>query len=417
MRIAVIHNLNPGGALRALVETTRRLSQRHSITIFQPRDSIHKAMLPDDFNLETMEFLSPMGPSPGTPLWQRPYLDMRFHKDLEGMYRAMAQTIHRRGYDVAYVHHCRYTQSPSILRYLKIPTVYFCQDPPRGLYEPLIPRPYLEKAFQSKTRNTIRWVRNLLFRRTDRLNAQSATVLLANSYYSSEVLYRIYGKLPSVVYLGVDGTVFRPLDGTEKAPWVLSVGNLAPTKGHDLAIKSLSLIPPSRRPKLVIVTPLISDQGSPEENYLRQLAASQGVTLDIRYSTRNIELVRLYNEAALTLYTPRLEPFGFVPLESSACGTPVIGVREAGVRETILHQQTGLLVERDPHSMSQAIDGLLQDPDLARRMGQKGTEWVRSQWTWERTCAAVEKAFRKALGLSDTNSQHVVGTAYAATRN
>ena len=72
-------------------------------------------------------------------------------------------------------------------------------------------------------------------------------------------------------------------------------------------------------------------------------------------------LVQLYNRAMLTVYAPIMEPFGFVPLESMACGTPVVGIREAGVRETVRHAETGFLVDRDPEQFAAAVLALLDD--------------------------------------------------------
>ncbi len=58
-------------------------------------------------------------------------------------------------------------------------------------------------------------------------------------------------------------------------------------------------------------------------------------------------LVLLYNKANLVVYTPYQEPFGLVPLESMSCGTPVVGVNDGGVMETVTNGKTGILTERD----------------------------------------------------------------------
>ena len=63
------------------------------------------------------------------------------------------------------------------------------------------------------------------------------------------------------------------------------------------------------------------------------------------------ELVILYNKAKLVVYTPYMEPFGLVPLEAMSCGTPVVGVNEGGVMETVLNGKTGILVERNVNNI------------------------------------------------------------------
>jgi glycosyltransferase involved in cell wall biosynthesis len=95
------------------------------------------------------------------------------------------------------------------------------------------------------------------------------------------------------------------------------------------------------------------------------------------------ELVRLYNQALLVAYTPIMEPFGFVPLEAMACGTPVVGVREGGVRETVMHEQTGLLADRDLPQLAAAIECLLSDAGKREAFGKRGREVALKQWRWD----------------------------------
>jgi glycosyltransferase involved in cell wall biosynthesis len=66
------------------------------------------------------------------------------------------------------------------------------------------------------------------------------------------------------------------------------------------------------------------------ENSLEQRAQKIGVDLRIESLIADDELVSLYNKAQLVLYAPYLEPFGLVPLEAMACGTPVVAVKEGG---------------------------------------------------------------------------------------
>jgi len=91
--------------------------------------------------------------------------------------------------------------------------------------------------------------------------------------------------------------------------------------------------------------------------------------------------VELYNRARLFLYAPYLEPFGLAPLEAMACGTPVVAVREGGVRETVIHGETGLLTERDEHAFSETVKELLQNVKKRRSMSTRAIRTVREFWT------------------------------------
>src|SRR5260370_22123697 len=84
------------------------------------------------------------------------------------------------------------------------------------------------------------------------------------------------------------------------------------------------------------------------------------------------ELVTTLNKATLLLCTSRLEPFGFAALEANACGLPVVGVAEGGIRETVKDGVKGFLVEPDAESIARAVGQLLRNPSLAKQIGDAG---------------------------------------------
>jgi glycosyltransferase involved in cell wall biosynthesis len=82
-----------------------------------------------------------------------------------------------------------------------------------------------------------------------------------------------------------------------------------------------------------------------------------------------------------------------------ACGTPVIGIAEAGVRETVLHNETGLLTERDPHEFGVAIERLMKDKRLWMNMSLGGRQRVLDHWTWEQATQQLVNNMKKTLSL------------------
>jgi glycosyltransferase involved in cell wall biosynthesis len=107
-------------------------------------------------------------------------------------------------------------------------------------------------------------------------------------------------------------------------------------------------------------------------------------------------LLGLYNRAKLVVYAPYLEPFGLVPLEAMACGTPVVGVREGGVRESIVDGVTGLLTDRDEREFAVAVHRLLASPETAAEMGQNGVRHVAGSWTLEHAAARLLRHLERA---------------------
>jgi len=173
-----------------------------------------------------------------------------------------------------------------------------------------------------------------------------------------------------------------------EADFVLSVGHLNARKGFDFVITSLAVLNEDVRPSLVIVSDF---SVGPEKDYLADLAQRLGVSLTFRTRIPEDELVRLYNQARLTVYAPVMEPFGFVPLESMACGTPVVAVREGGVRETMPHGQAGVLTERDHHRFADAIQTLCTDDSRRHSYGAYGRWYVEASWGWDRSIVELEQ--------------------------
>lgn len=69
------------------------------------------------------------------------------------------------------------------------------------------------------------------------------------------------------------------------------------------------------------------------------------------------ELRQLIQEATATIYVPVDEDFGMSPVESMSCGTPVIGVNDGGLKETIIDGKTGILIHSDctPGDIAKAV--------------------------------------------------------------
>jgi glycosyltransferase involved in cell wall biosynthesis len=402
MRIALFHNLSSGGAKRTLYETTRRLSQQHLIDVYTLTSADHEfADLRPYVASHTCYEFQPL------PILKYPF--GRFNQlvrlynlvRVNSLSKKIAREIEKADYDLFLTHPCRITNSPSVLQHFKGKNVvYYCQEPPRVLYEVVPFRPY-DKFEGGKFRKFVNTLDPFppLFTSTlkqiDVKNTTSADLVLVNSKYEKETVKRIYQVDARVSYHGIDVDFFQD-KGFEKDDFVLSVGSLTSFKGFDFIIQSLGLIPEQKRPPLVIASNM---EWPPERAYLENMAKEAGVRVTFKKNVSDEDLIELYNKARVTLYTPYREPFGLVPLESMACGTPVVGVSEGGVRETILHEQNGLLVERNPQEFARAVEKLYFSPALAEEYGRNGKAHVNNYWTWDRAVSDLEKHLFDCLGV------------------
>jgi glycosyltransferase involved in cell wall biosynthesis len=99
----------------------------------------------------------------------------------------------------------------------------------------------------------------------------------------------------------------------------------------------------------------------------------------------------------LVLPTHR-EGFPDVPLEAQAAGKPVVTTRATGAIDSVLDDETGLLVPvGDAAALTQAIGSLLADPARREEMGRKGQEWVSIEFTNARVRSALVREYRSAI--------------------
>jgi len=231
----------------------------------------------------------------------------------------------------------------------------------------------------------------LYHRRLDSVQLRSllqTTRLLANSHFTQSCMKAAYDVEARVCQYGVDCESFRPMRTIQKQNHVISVGELSPRKGFDFLVESLGQIPSAGRPALILACNSVD---SSERDYIQSLAADYGVELTILINLDTDQLAIEYNKARVCIYAPVQEPFGLVPLEAMSCGTPVIGVKEGGVEESIVHEKTGLLVERNPARFASGVQYLLYNSTLAAEYGRQGREHILRNWTWDKSVAKLKE--------------------------
>ncbi|MFI8994809.1 glycosyltransferase family 4 protein [Streptomyces sp. NPDC053542] len=196
---------------------------------------------------------------------------------------------------------------------------------------------------------------------------------------------------------GVDEKTFHPGSGGDEVrarlglagrPVVVCVSRLVPRKGQDTLIEAM--------PRIRTAVPdaaLLIVGGGPYEKDLRALAETRGVADDV-YFTGAVpwaELPAHYGAGdvfAMPCRTRRggldVEGLGIVYLEASATGLPVVAGDSGGAPDAVLDGETGWVVPGgSPTAAADRIVPLLQDPDLRRRMGERGRAWVEEKWRWD----------------------------------
>jgi len=407
MRIAVWHNLPSGGGKRALYYHVRGLVERgHTVEAWCP-PSADQSYLPLGDLIP--EHVVPMDwrPNPHRSLLDRardPRPDiLRGHIALQEHSRVCVAQIARGGFDVLLANPCQYVFAPPIGRYSTMRSVLYLQEPDRMLYEALpelpwiAPRDVLQRRLRpAQLRRAVRESRDIrrlrLRARLELENARAFDTILVNSFFSRESVSRAYGLDARVCYLGVDTDLFIS-QHKPREDFVVGVGSVTLAKNVALVVEALARIP-EPRPQLVWVGN-VSDQVYVDS--VTQLADRLKVPFELKVRVSDDELVDLLNRARVMAYAPRLEPFGFAPLEANACGLPVVAVAEGGLRETIVDGVNGLLVESDPQAIAAGVQRLISDPAYAQRLGHNGRSIVQERWSLSASLDRLERHLQAAL--------------------
>jgi glycosyltransferase involved in cell wall biosynthesis len=111
------------------------------------------------------------------------------------------------------------------------------------------------------------------------------------------------------------------------------------------------------------------------------------------------QLIREYAEAQVIIFPSLVEePFGRVGIEAMAAGRPVVAFDVGGVREWLRHGETGFLVPRgDLNKMAESVNLLLENPDLADKLGKMGRERASALFDRERMLSRLEQVLAEAM--------------------
>jgi glycosyltransferase involved in cell wall biosynthesis len=111
------------------------------------------------------------------------------------------------------------------------------------------------------------------------------------------------------------------------------------------------------------------------------------------------ELQGLFARAAVVACPSRREGFGVTCLEAMAHGRPVVASGVGGLRDLVVDGETGILVPaRDADALRAALERLLGDAGLRRRLGVAGRERARKHFSWDVVTEATLGAYADAVG-------------------
>ncbi len=234
------------------------------------------------------------------------------------------------------------------------------------------------------------------------LKKSRAIIATSRNYvHSSPVLSRFEHKC-RVIPLGIDIDKFRYPEEKQPeieairrryGPFILFIGRFRYYKGLHVMIEAMRHI----RGRLLLIGT------GPLERELRRQAREAGMADKVIFlgELSDPEMIR-YLHACEVFVLPsiqRSEAFGIVQLEAMACGKPVVCTElDTGTSFVNQHGRTGLVVAPgDVASLAEAVNRLMDRPELRRQFGQAGHRRVSTHFSVERMIAEVVSLYREIL--------------------
>ena len=149
--------------------------------------------------------------------------------------------------------------------------------------------------------------------------------------------------------------------------YLFAPSRLTPMKRQDMILDALAH---TRDPVRVVFS------GAPDTqsyfDYLLHKTRELGLENRVTWlgEISDAELIKTYAHARAVIFAPRDEDYGYITLEAMLSGKPVITVTDSGgPLEFITHEKEGLVSAPDPKKLAKSFDIVMQDQNLAERMG------------------------------------------------
>ena len=198
-----------------------------------------------------------------------------------------------------------------------------------------------------------------------------------------------------VIYNGVDCEKFHPAASEPQQDVILSVGNLIPTKGHDLLLCAVAAVQ-KQFPRLLCE--IIGD--GPERARLQGLARELNLAERVRFLGRQnrAQVAEAMRRCTVFALPSRYEGLGCVYLEAMATGKPVIACRGQGIGEIIDHNCNGWLIDpNDWEGLTNALTSILADAPLRQRLGGNARLTVLGSLTLDHQAANLAAVYKECV--------------------
>ena len=226
----------------------------------------------------------------------------------------------------------------------------------------------------------------LVYRRTP-------MVTVSDSSRQELVEYGMPADRINIVYNAIEQAMLGP-GAKSPTPVIAYVGRIKQSKQIDHLLKAFEMARSDVPQAQVVVA------GRGDYDNLHELLDGSPIKscVSLRGEVSEQEKADILRKAWVFVIPSTKEGWGISVIEANGCGTPAIGYDVPGLRESIRHGETGLLVPSgDIRALAEAIVRLLTDTDLRDRMSQNALQWS-SGFSWDRSAREFNAILKKVAG-------------------
>lgn len=201
-----------------------------------------------------------------------------------------------------------------------------------------------------------------------------------------------------IVPNGVGVDTFTPRFDTKTAhPTLLFLGRLKSYKRVDLVIEAVARLAEEGIDAELLVGGK-GDQAASLESLASRLGVSDRVRL-LGFVPDETKLALLRSSWVHVLTSPK-EGWGISVIEAAACGTPSVASNAPGLRESVAHERTGLLVPHgDVETLVDALRDLIRDPERRMRMSHDARSFAEG-FSWDTSAERIEALLSRVVAAS-----------------
>lgn len=330
-------------------------------------------------------------------------------KKLKGVFQTLSTCIQMNGQAVdADVVHCHtwYAQFAGIVSKL-------CYGTPLVItthsLEPLRPwkREQLGRGYEASS-----WIEKTAIEMAD-------AVIAVSKETKEDVLkyFEVDEEKVKVIYNGIRLEEYTPTAQTtalekygvdSSKPYVLFVGRITRQKGIIYLVNAIQHIHPDTQIVLCAGAP---DTPEIEKEMEAAVAAIKNTRSNLIWIAEMLDkpsIIQFYSHAAVFCCPSIYEPFGIINIEAMACETAVVASAVGGIKEVVVHEETGILVPVEQHQvapfapvdpeqfskdLAAGINRLIADPALCKKMAENGRRRVEEYFDWKIIAQEVKSLY------------------------